>query len=654
MSKNEKSSPKKVKQAGVVSRILAYAGKHKPFIYLSLFLSALSTLALLIPYAVVFYVLRGIISAYTAGTEVDAEQMVIYGLIALGAAAAGFLLYFGALMCSHITAFNLMGNLNMRLTDTFARLPVGWHTTHASGSVRKVFEKNVHSLEGLIAHMLPDVVQNAVTPIAVLFLMFFFDWRFGLISFLPLVIAFILQGAMMAKGRKMGFMENYENALEKMNSAGTEYIRGISVVKTFNQSVHRFKDFYTSIVNYRDYVLKYSMSWENGYSIFLALLKAGFVFLVPAAVIFAGTAIQGEGYAKFLYGFIFYLSLSPVMFNMMIKIMYGSSLNMQGGDALNRIEAILNEKAAPEPEKSVMPQRFDIAFKDVVFSYKESAESTAQGTKGENTEEKTANTAADSKGSGGKAEQERADGQSEKACISFKKAIDGISLNLPEHTLTALVGPSGGGKTTLVNLLGRFWELDSGEITIGGVSIKNIKTDDLMHLISFVFQENKLFNESIFENIRYGKKDATREEVLAVLEKAECMDIIEKLPDGIDTVYGTKGTYVSGGEAQRLAVARALLQDAPIVVLDEATSFADAENEHKIKKTFSQLLKNKTVIMIAHRLSSIVNADKICVINNGKIEESGTHAELSAKGGTYTKMWNNFQSGISWKLAANA
>ncbi|WP_371819659.1 ABC transporter ATP-binding protein [Treponema sp. OMZ 791] len=239
-----------------------------------------------------------------------------------------------------------------------------------------------------------------------------------------------------------------------------------------------------------------------------------------------------------------------------------------------------------------------------------------------------------------------------KACISFKKAIDGISLNLPEHTLTALVGPSGGGKTTLVNLLGRFWELDSGEITIGGVSIKNIKTDDLMHLISFVFQENKLFNESIFENIRYGKKDATREEVLAVLEKAECMDIIEKLPDGIDTVYGTKGTYVSGGEAQRLAVARALLQDAPIVVLDEATSFADAENEHKIKKTFSQLLKNKTVIMIAHRLSSIVNADKICVINNGKIEESGTHAELSAKGGTYTKMWNNFQSGISWKLNA--
>jgi len=616
-TEEKKKTPKKVKQPGVVSRILVYAGKYKPFIYVSFFLSALSMIAMLVPYALVFYVMRDIISAYTAGTAPDIGQMMIYGGTALAAAAAGFLLYFGALMCSHITAFNLMGNMNMRLAETFARLPVGWHTTHASGSVRKVFEKNVHSLEGLIAHMLPDVVQNAVSPIALLFLMFFFDWRFGLISFLPVLLAFILQGVLMAKSQKTGFMEKYENALEKMNSAGTEYIRGISVIKTFNQSVHRFKDFYTSIINYRDYVLKYSMSWENGYSVFLSLLKAGFVFLVPAAAIFAGTVGQGESYVKFLYGFIFYLSLSPLMLNMMIKIMWGSSLNIQGGDALNRIEAILNEKAAPEPEKSVMPQKFDIEFKDVVFSYKEKA------------------------------------GTEEKVAGAFKKAVNGISLKFPEHSLTALVGPSGGGKTTLVNLLGRFWELDSGEITIGGVNIKDIKTDDLMHLIGFVFQENTLFKESIFENIRYGKKDATREEVLAVLENAECMDIIEKLPNGIDTVYGTKGTYLSGGEAQRLAIARALLQDAPVVVLDEATSFADAENEYKIKKTFSQLLKNKTVIMIAHRLSSIVNADQICVINEGKIAETGTHTELLAKGGMYAKMWNNFQAGISWKLNVN-
>ena len=630
-SEEKKKTLKKVKQPGVVSRILVYAGKYKPFIYVSFFLSALSMIAMLVPYALVFYVMRDIISAYTAGTAPDIGQMMIYGGTALASAAAGFLLYFGALMCSHITAFNLMGNMNMRLAETFARLPVGWHTTHASGSVRKVFEKNVHSLEGLIAHMLPDIVQNAVSPIALLFLMFFFDWRFGLISFLPVLLAFILQGVLMAKSQKTGFMEKYENALEKMNSAGTEYIRGISVIKTFNQSVHRFKDFYTSIINYRDYVLKYSMSWENGYSVFLSLLKAGFVFLVPAAAIFAGTVGQGESYVKFLYGFIFYLSLSPLMLNMMIKIMWGSSLNIQGGDALNRIEAILNEKAAPEPENSVMPQKFDIEFKDVVFSYKEKA--TSLSASGRDSKETAQN--------------------SQKNEQSFKRVLDGISLKLPEHSLTALVGPSGGGKTTLVNLLGRFWELDSGEITIGGVNIKDIKTDDLMHLIGFVFQENTLFKESIFENIRYGKKDASREEVMEALRKAECMDIIEKLPNGIDTVYGTKGTYLSGGEAQRLAIARALLQDAPVVVLDEATSFADAENEYKIKKTFSQLLKNKTVIMIAHRLSSIVNADQICVINEGKIAETGTHTELLAKGGMYGKMWNNFQAGISWKLNVN-
>ena len=619
MKKNEeKKKAKKEKQAGVVSRILSYAGKHKPFIYVSFFLSSLSTVALLIPYAVVFYVMRDIISAYMSGVPIDINRMIFYGVAALISAAAGFLLYFGALICSHITAFNLMGNMNMRLAETFSRLPVGWHMSHSSGSVRKVFEKNVHSLEGLIAHMLPDVVQNIVSPIAVLFLIFFFDWQFGLILFLTLVIAFVLQGVMMAKGKKMGFMEIYENSLEKMNSAGTEYIRGISVIKTFNQSVHRFKDFYSSIINYRDNVFKYTVSWENGFAIFFAILQAGFVFLVPAAFIFAGTAGEGEAYAKFLYSFIFYLSLSPVLFNMMIKIVYGSTLNLQGGDALNRIEAILNEKPALEPEHSIMPKKFHIEFKDVVFSYKEERAQASQP-----------------------AEQ------------SVKKAINGISLKLPEHSLTALVGPSGGGKTTLVNLLGRFWEVDSGEITIGEVNIKDIKTDDLMHLISFVFQENKLFNESIFENIRYSKKDATREEVLAVLQKAECMDIIGKLPDGIDTVYGTKGIYLSGGEAQRLAIARALLHDAPIIVLDEATSFADAENEHKIKKTLSQLLKDKTVIMIAHRLSSIVNADQICVINEGKLEEIGTHAELLAKTGMYNSMWNNFQSGISWKLAAN-
>ena len=604
---------KKTKQPGTISRILAYAGNHKPFIYLSLFLSAVSMIAMLIPYVTIFYVMRDIISAYATGNTINMQYMIFYGLVALGSAAAGFVLYFIALICSHITAFNLMGNLTKRLTETFARLPVGWHTTHASGTTRKVFEKNVQSLEELVAHSLPDVAQNIVSPIAILVLMLFFDWRFGLISLIPLVSAFLLQTVMMGTSVRNGFMQQYENALEKMNSAGTEYIRGISVIKTFNQSVYRFKDFYASIMNYKDYVHAYSLSWENGYSVFLALVKAGFVFLVPAAILLVGTIGRGASYAQFLYSFIFYLALSPVIYTMMIKIMFAHNLHIMGGDALTRIETILNEKPAPEPAHSILPKQFDIAFKDVVFSYKHESQSP-----------------------------------------EHKNAINGITLTVPEHSLTALVGPSGGGKTTLVNLLGRFWELDSGAIEIGGVNIADIKTDDIMHLVSFVFQENKLFKETIFENIRYGKKSASREDVLAALRTAECMDIIEKLPQGIDTVYGTKGTYLSGGEAQRLAIARALLQDAPIVVLDEATSFADAENEHKIKKTFSLLLKNKTVIMIAHRLSSVVNADAICVITDGTLAERGTHSELLAKNGVYASMWNNFQTGISWKLATNS
>ena len=314
--------------------------------------------------------------------------------------------------------------------------------------------------------------------------------------------------------------------------------------------------------------------------------------------------------AHFFYSFVFYLAFAPVTYTMLIKIMYANSFHQRSNDALNRIEDILHAPVTKEPENSVLPQKYDIEFKDVAFAYK-------NGTGAEN---------------------------------AVRTAVNGITLAIPEHSLTALVGPSGGGKTTLVNLLGRFWEADSGSISIGGVDIRDIKTQDLLHTVGFVFQENKLFKETILENIRYGKKDASREEVMNALRKAECMDIIEKLPAGIDTVYGSKGTYLSGGEAQRLAIARALLHDAPIIVLDEATAFADAENEYKIKKTFDVLLKDKTVIMIAHRLSSVVNADKICVINEGKIAEEGTHAELLAKNSLYARMWDNFQKGITWKV----
>ena len=596
-----------------IKRLLSYAGKSRGLLPLSLMLSGLSALVSFVPYIMVFFVMRDVIAAAVAKEAVNAASLTRYGLWAVGSAAAGFVLYYAALMLSHATAFTIQENLSIRMAEALAELPIGWHITHVSGKVRKVFEKNVNQLETLIAHNLPDTAQNMVSPFAILALMLVFDWRLGLISLLPLVLAFVLQAVLMQISSNSGFMQKYENALEQMNNAGTEYVRGISVIKTFNQSVYYFKNFYTSIMNYKEFVYKYSLSWENGYSIFLALVKAGFLFLLPAALLIAGSATLDP---RFFYSFVFYLAFAPVTYTMLMKVMYANSFNQRSNDALNRIEDILQAPLTKEPEKSVLPEKYDIEFKDVMFSYKT----------------ETAGSAETDTGNKGRA------------------AVNGISLHIPEHSLTALVGPSGGGKTTLVNLLGRFWEIDSGEISIGGVNIRDIKTSDLLHTVGFVFQENKLFKESIFENIRYGKKDASREEVMEALRKAECMDIVEKLPAGIDTVYGTKGTYVSGGEAQRLAIARTLLQDAPIIVLDEATAFADAENEHKIKKTFDVLLKNKTVIMIAHRLSSVVNADKICVINEGKIEEEGTHTELLARNGLYASMWDNFQKGIEWKV----
>ena len=590
-----------------IKRLLSYAGKRKGLLPLSLTLSGLSALISFIPYIMVFFVMRDVISAVAAKETVNALALTHYGLWAVGSAAAGIILYYAALMVSHATAFTIQQNLSILMVETLAALPIGWHISHVSGKVRKVFEKNVNQLEMLIAHNLPDIAQNMVSPFAILLLMLVFDWRLGLVSLLPLVLAFVLQMLLMRISSNAGFMQKYEDALEQMNNAGTEYVRGISVIKTFNQSVYYFKNFYTSIMNYKDFVHKYSMSWENGYSIFLALIKLGFLFLLPAALLLAGTAMLD---AHFFYSFVFYLAFAPVTYTMLIKIMYANSFHQRSNDALNRIEDILHAPVTKEPENSVLPQKYDIEFKDVAFAYK-------NGTGAEN---------------------------------AVRTAVNGITLAIPEHSLTALVGPSGGGKTTLVNLLGRFWEADSGSISIGGVDIRDIKTQDLLHTVGFVFQENKLFKETILENIRYGKKDASREEVMNALRKAECMDIIEKLPAGIDTVYGSKGTYLSGGEAQRLAIARALLHDAPIIVLDEATAFADAENEYKIKKTFDVLLKDKTVIMIAHRLSSVVNADKICVINEGKIAEEGTHAELLAKNSLYARMWDNFQKGITWKV----
>ena len=452
---NKKGQDRNPAKQDAVKRLLSYAGNRKPLLSLSLLSSGVSALFSFVPYIMVFFVMRDVVSAVVAKEAVDYSALMYYGLWAVGSAAGGFVLYYIALLLSHATAFAIQENLSVSITQTLADLPIGWHLTHESGKVRKVFEKNINQLETLIAHNLPDVAQNIVSPLAILGLMLVFDWRLGLIALLPLVLAFVIQAILMQVSANADFMRNYEDALEQMNSAGTEYVRGISVVKTFNQSVYYFKNFYTSIMKYKEFVHKYSLSWENSYSIFLSLIKLGFLFLLPAALLLAGTATLD---LHFFYSFVFYLAFAPVTYSMLIKIMYANTFHQRSNNALNRIEDILHASLTKEPEISILPKKYDIEFKDVRFSYKTQSEHD-----GEN-----------------------------------RNAIDGISLKIPEHSLTALVGPSGGGKTTLANLLGRFWEIDSGSISVGGVDIRDIKTTDLMHTIGFVFQENKLFKESIF------------------------------------------------------------------------------------------------------------------------------------------------------------
>ncbi|WP_298977028.1 ABC transporter ATP-binding protein [uncultured Campylobacter sp.] len=560
-----------------IKRLLSYAGSSKKFLSLSLVLSALSALVSFVPYIMVFFVMRDVISAVAAKEAVNAAALTRYGLWAVGAAAAGFVLYYAALMLSHATAFTIQQNLSIRMAETLADLPIGWHITHVSGKVRKVFEKNINQLETLIAHNMPDTAQNMVSPFAILALTLVFDWRLGLISLLPLVLAFVLQAVLMRISTNSGFMQKYEDALEQMNNAGTEYVRGISVIKTFNQSVYYFKNFYTSIMHYKEFVLQYSMSWENGYAIFLSLIKLGFVFLLPAALLMAGTATLDP---HFFYSFVFYLAFAPVTYTMLMKVMYANTFYQRSNDALNRIEDILQAPLTKEPETSILPEKYDIAFNDVIFSYKTepaaASAKTAPETDGGNT------------GRAAPSPQSRT-------------AINGITLSIPEHSLTALVGPSGGGKTTLVNLLGRFWEVDAGSISIGDIDIRDIKTQDLLHTVGFVFQENKLFKESILENIRYGKKDASREEVMEALRKAECMDIIEKLPAGIDTVYGTKGTYVSGGEAQRLSFARIYYHKPSFVFADEITSALDTASARELLLGLRAALPRLGMLAIVHQ-----------------------------------------------------
>ena len=577
---------------------MSYAGKHKYLTYSSLILSVISAVLALLPFVFIFLVIKEVIEV--APNYSEAIHIVRNGWMAVAFAFASMLVYVGALMCSHLSAFRIAGNMRKRTMKHISELPLGFIGEAGSGKVRRIVNDSSAATETYLAHQLPDMAGAIATPLGMIVMLFLFDWRFGLISLLPVLLGFACMFKM--AGPKMADdMKAYNNALEDMNNQAVEYVRGIPVVKTFGQTVHSFKKFQGAIDNYYNYCVAYCKKCRMPMLLFTMFVNSAFAFLITLALILSG----GEAVAQnVLLNFIFYVIFTPIITTALTKVMYMSENGMIVSDALERIHSILDLKPLPEAVNNKSPKDNSVEFDHVSFRY----------------------------------------------ANAKNNALTDVSFKINAGQTAALVGPSGGGKTTTAGLISRFWDVSSGAVKIGGVNVKDIKKEELMETISYVFQDSKLLKASIFENVRLSKPQASEAEVLDALHKAQCDDIIAKMPDGIHTVIGTKGVYLSGGEQQRIAIARIMLKNAPIVILDEATAFADPENEMLIQKAFAELSKDKTVIMIAHRLTTVRGADKIFVLNDGQIENCGTHDELIMSGSMYSKMWKDYQTSISWKV----
>ncbi len=580
---------------------MEYAGGYKILTFLSWVLSFISALTALLPLVYIFFIIREVLKV--APDFSKATSIVHNGIMAVVFSAVALLIYFGALMCSHVSAFRIGSNIKRRLLKHITKLPLGFSDEMGSGKIRKIINDSSNAAETYLAHNLPDMAGAVGTPLGMVVMMFVVDWRFGLVSILPVILAFLCMGKMLGPAMKED-MRLYNNALEDMNNEAVEYVRGIPVVKTFGQTIHSFSRFKASIQNYYKFCIAYTKRCRQPMLFFLVFINSAFAFLIALALILS------NGGANITIGiilnFLFYVIITPVIATTMQKVMFMSEGSMTVSDAFDRIDSLLNRKPFDKCENNTTPDDYSVTFENVSFSY---------------------------------------DGDN--------LALDNVSFNVKSGTSLALVGASGGGKTTVAGLIARFWDVNDGAVKIGGVNVKDIPKDELMNTVSYVFQDSKLLKRSILENVRLSRPDATVQEVMLALEKAQCTDIIEKLPDGINTVIGAKGVYLSGGEQQRIAIARAILKDAPIVVLDEATAFADPENEYLVQKSFKELSKNKTVIMIAHRLSTIQGCDNIIVLENGRISEQGVHDELLKKNGIYTKMWKDYQSSVSWKVGEN-
>ncbi len=588
---------KKEKKGSLLSRLLVYADNRKGLTYIGMVLSGASAVVALLPVIFIWFGIREIFYMYPNITM--SESLTLYAWLSLGSAVCSMLFYFVALMCTHAAAFRVAKNLRLAAVTHLADLPLGFFSKTGSGKIRKIISDSAGATESYLAHQIPDLVGAYITPVIVLVLLFVFDWRLGLISITTLVLAMFSQSLMMGKGYKER-VEAFQTSLSNMNNEAVEYVRGIPVVKTFGQSIFSFKKFYDNIMEYKKLVLKNTFFYRTPMNFYQMFLGSVAVFLVVGgALIF----MVAENRIEFMLHLIFYILFTPIFTVMLTKIMWTSQYTMVAEDALSRITELLNEKPLEQYPNTFDIFTYDIELNNVSFKY-------------ENSE---------------------------------KNALNHVSLTIQEGQTIALVGASGGGKSTLASLIARFFDVNEGSVKIGGVDVKNIDENTLMQNISFVFQNLSLYKSSILDNVREGRPIATETEVIAALKAAQCEEIIAKFENGIHTVIGTKGVFVSGGEAQRIAIARAILKNAPIILLDEATAFTDPENEHQIQLALSELARGKTVVMIAHRLSTVQNADCIYYIENGEIKESGTHSELITKTGKYSTMWNEYQTAFTWR-----
>ena len=590
-----------MKKKSDLSVLMGYAGAHKAFTYLSWALAGISALIALVPFWYLWRIIKEVLEV--SPDFARAEHIGAWGWAAMGTSALAFIVYILALLCSHLAAFRVATNLRIAMTRHIAGLPLGFAESFGTGRLRKIINECSGATETYLAHMLPDTVTAYITPLALLVLMLAFDWRLGLLSLVPAVLAFVIMMVFMTGKSLQKSMTEYQNALNDMSNEAVEYVRGIPVVKTFGQTVYSFRRFKGAIDRYGEWTTRYTNQLRLPMMFLTTAVNAIFAMLIAAAVWFSADGVTNE----LMLNLIFYIIITPLITVTLTKIMFNSENKMIVSDAITRIDSVMSMKPLSHGASPVKPADYSVELRNVSYSY---------------------------------------DGR--------KKALDGVSLKIGSGQTCAFVGPSGGGKTTLANIISRFFDADGGEVLIGGVNVRDFPKEQLMNTVSFVFQNSRLIKGTILENVRLAKPDAADDEVMRALEAAQCGDIIAKLPDGVNTVIGTGGIYLSGGEQQRVSIARVILKDSPVVILDEATAFADPDNEVKVQRAFGELLKGRTVIMIAHRLSTVINADRIFVLADGRIAESGSGAELSESGGIFAKMWSDYKKSAEWKLEKEA